>query len=200
MPEPVSTELLQWMQKAQVLGLQSHPELPEAIRQLLNRVDHRKRLLTCEEGQILCNWSGIDAACIEHLQDQVERLVHLAKQGLQQQAPWLMEPGGALYPTERAEACWQDCWQFMRVIILAVAVDRPAFTDPDGMEALRILYGLMNVPVEGLSIALDELNSRSQQAIHQSEWIRERQALAAAFAHLASALNKPVVKSCEALG
>ena len=197
MPDDNST-LHQLIQRARVLGLNNNPDLPASIRQIIETVDDQKRLMSSEEALALCDWSGIQPGCIHALQTEIEQLVQKARVTLLERDPTLVEPGGALHPAQRAEACWNDCWQFMRVITIAVAIDHPQFTDPEGMQSMRSLYALLGVPTEGLKIALTELKRLSIQAIDQPRWTREGHALTQAFDHLAAELNKSAVKSCKA--
>ena len=106
--------------------------------------------------------------------------------------PHLVQAGGALFPSERAEACWRDCWQFFRVIVYAIACKRPLFTDPEGMGALRALYAHVGVPIEGLNIALKQLKILTRQEVMSPT---EDQLLSDSFGHLLEELNKTAVKS-----
>ena len=111
---------------------------------------------------------------------------------LLEQQPQLVQPGGALFPSERAEACWRDCWNFLRVITYAVACTRGDFTNPSGMAALRELYQVMNVPTEGLNIALHQLERLALQGMNQEA---DRALISDCFQHLGEQLNKTAVKS-----
>ena len=190
--------LNQLIRRARVLDLQNNPDLPASIRQIIRTVDNEKRLMSTDEAQALCEWSGIQPGCIQLLQSEIDRLVQQARAKLLERDPSLMQPGGALHPTNRAEACWNDCWQFMRVLTIAVAIDHPQFTDPEGMQAMRDLYSLLGVPTEGLMIALQELKRLSLKAFDQLRWAHEGHVLAQAFDHLSNELNKSAVKSCKA--
>ena len=106
--------------------------------------------------------------------------------------PHLVQPGGALHPQDRAEACWRDCWNFLRVIIYAVACNQSCFTNPSGMAALRELYRRMNVPIEGMNIALGQLKEKTLEGVSRSN---DRQLIRDCFQHLHAELNKSAVKS-----
>jgi hypothetical protein len=108
------------------------------------------------------------------------------------QQPQLTAPGGALHPEERAEACWRDCWHFLRVLIYAIASGRSAFTDPEGMTALRKLYDLKGVPIHGMTIALEELHHLTRKETHNPDQQRQ---ISACFHHLMRNLNESAVKS-----
>jgi hypothetical protein len=106
--------------------------------------------------------------------------------------PHLVQPGGALHPEDRADACWRDCWNFLRVIIYAVACNQSCFTNPSGMAALRELYIRMNVPIEGMNIALGQLKENALEGVSRSN---HRQLIRDCFQHLHAELNKSAVKS-----
>ena len=89
--------------------------------------------------------------------------------------------------------CIRDsCWNFFRVITYAVACNQSCFTNPSGMAALRELYRRMNVPIEGMNIALDQLKVLALEGVSRSN---DRQLIDACFQHLRDQLNKTAVKS-----
>ena len=119
-------------------------------------------------------------------------MVNQARAHLLETHPQLVQPGGALFPQERAEACWRDCWNFLRVIIYAMACNHSEFTSPEGMDALRELYKRMNVPTDGLNIALDQLK---RLALEETSRTSDQRLLSDCFEHLKTQLNKSAVKS-----
>ena len=189
---PNDPVLKQLIASAQVLVLQNDPSLPASDRQILRMADDEKRALSPTEIQQICSSSEVDPQLMEHLQSKANHLVQQAKEFLVREQPHLLQSGGALYPSERAEACWRDCWQFFRVIVYATACRRPQFTDPAGMEALRALYAHVGVPLEGLNVALKQLTIRARQEVVNPI---EAQLLSDAFGHLLEELNKTAVKS-----
>ena len=184
--------LKQLIASAQVLGIQNDLSLPASDRQILRIADEQKRALSATEIQQMCRSSNVDAQLIEQLQSKANHLVQQAREFLMKEQPHLVEPGGALFPSERAEACWRDCWQFFRVIVYALACRRPQFTDPVGMGALRTLYAHLGVPLEGLNIALKQLKVLTRQEVMSPT---EDQLLSDSFGHLLEELNKTAVKS-----
>lgn len=183
------------IRQAQVLGLHLNQHTPENARHILSKADQDKRPLSQEEQQVLCRASGVNHHWINQLQNEAQSLVSKARAQLLETQPELIRPNGALYPEHRAEACWRDCWQFLRVIIYAVALDTPDFTHPEGMHALRALYEALNVPRQGLTIALDALKKQCLLVLQRDESTREANCLEQAFSHLQAELNKNVVKS-----
>ena len=180
------------VQDAQVQGLSKSEALPQATRAILERADQGQRLLTPDELASICQSSGVDCTLPGNLTNRTNDLVNQARGHLLGTQPELVEPGGALHPQDRAEACWRDCWNFLRVIIYAVACNQSRFTNPNGMAALRELYRRMNVPIEGMNIALDQLR---QQALKEISRPSDRQLINDCFQHLSAELNKSAVKS-----
>ena len=180
------------VQTAQVQGLSAISALPQITRSIIASADQAQRQLTHEELQTICGSSGVACTVPNGLLSRADQLVDEARGHLLQTEPALVQPGGALYPQERAEACWRDCWNFLRVIIYAVACNHSTFTSPGGMEALRELYKRMKVPMHGMNIALDELKRQALEGILQAS---DRQLISDCFEHLRAELNKSAVKS-----
>ena len=180
------------IQRAKVLGLIHDPEISPSNRALLAAADRTKRPLTWIEANLVCLNSGIDPMLIQRLQQKAESLVTAARCHLLKRQPELVLEGGSLFPPERAEACWRDCWDFLRLVIYAVACNQSCFTDIDGMAALRELYRRMEVPTEGLNIALRQLQLLALEEVSQSS---DHQLIDACFQHLRDQLNKTAVKS-----
>ena len=151
----------QLAQKARVFGLAESPSLLPQHKRVLAEADGAKRLLSSAELRDLCEQSGTGAAALEQLQDQVEALVDASRKALLGKQPELVQPGGALYPENRAEACWRDCYHFLRVSCYGAACAESRICDPDGMAALGELYALLGVPTDALKLALVELGTRA---------------------------------------
>ena len=178
--------------KANVCGLQKHFNLPETSKLIIAKADQEKRQLTVTEVNDLCSTSGMSATVVLFVIENAQGYVDQSKQVLLKAHPSLVEPGGALHPPERAQACWRDCWNFLRVATYATATNTADCTDPQGIEAVRALYEQLRVPLEGMSMALTTLSSLITSDIEQQHSDLRREALAfqAAFAHLNAALHK----------
>lgn len=144
-------------QRAQVFNHNILRELPQDLSKVLASADAEKRILNHDELMALCRWSGTDPEPLWILQGLMNTLVDQAKAELLQQHPELTLPGGELHPEHRAEACWRDCFHFLRVSIYGTALDQNDITHPEGMKALGELYELVNVPVPALLVALEHL-------------------------------------------
>jgi len=146
---------------SKVCGLSGDTSLPEELRHLIHEADQNKRLLTDEEIRLCCGWSGLEAAPLTALHKQASELVDRARADLLKEQPQLVQPGGQLFPQERAEACWRDCFHFLRVSLYGTALRRADVTDCDGIPFLVKLYALLDVPVPALLLALDCLRLHS---------------------------------------
>ena len=186
------TDFKTLVQTAQVQGLSINQELPRTTRSILEHADQAQRQLTSDELSTICRVSGIDGSLPGSLIQRSDHLVNQARAHLLATQPHLVQPGGALHPQDRAEACWRDCWNFLRVIIYAVACNQSCFTNSNGMAALRELYRRMNVPIEGMNIALGQLKELALDGVSRSN---ERQLISDCFQHLQAELNKSAVKS-----
>jgi len=187
-----NTDLKTLVQTAQVQGLSLNQDLPQATRSILERADQAQRQLSSDELTTICQVSGIDVSLADNLIQRSDQLVNQARAHLIATQPHLVQPGGALHPEDRAEACWRDCWNFLRVITYAVACNQSCFTNPSGMAALRELYRRMNVPIEGMNIALGQLKEKALEGVSRSN---DRQLIRDCFQHLHAELNKSAVKS-----
>ena len=180
------------LQKARVLGLADDETLPADSRRCIRAADAARRPLSQDELQLVCAAAGTDSGLPQLLQSKADALVNAARRHLLEWQPALTAPGGALHPEERAEACWRDCWNFLRVISYAVAAGDCCFTDPAGMKALRDVYTILGVPLEGMVVTLRELQHHSMKEASNSE---EERLVEACFEHLLQNLNKSAVKS-----
>ena len=185
-------DLAELIRSAQVQGLSGDHSLHEEARQIIGAADQERRQLSQEELLSLCAASGQDASLPRRLQNHADDLVNQARCHLLEQQPQLVQPGGALFPGERADACWRDCWHFLRVIVYAMACKRSNFTNPTGMAALRELYQRMGVPTEGLNIALMQLNVLAAKEFERGA---DQELINACFQHLIEQLNETAVKS-----
>ena len=187
-----NTDFKTLVQTAQVQGLSLNQDLPQTTRSILERADQAQRQLSSDELTTICQVSGIDVSLADNLIQRSDQLVNQARSHLIATQPHLVQPGGALHPEDRAEACWRDCWNFLRVITYAVACNQSCFTNPSGMAALRELYRRMNVPIEGMNIALGQLKEKALEGVSRSN---DRQLINDCFQHLRDQLNKTAVKS-----
>ena len=176
--------------QSKVCGLSQDLSLPENLRDLIDNADQNKRLLNDNEISLCCNWSGLATAPLIALQSQVSELVDQARADLLKEQPELVQPGGKLFPADRAEACWRDCFHFLRVSIYGAALRRTAITDPNGMHSLAELYALLDVPVPALLLALERLRQHSVAAYSLLGAESNAKTLNDALTHLGNMIRK----------
>lgn len=180
------------IKKARVQGLSDNKYIDFQMRTAIRKADKEKRHLTDVEIRNICEFSGTSPIEISMIRDRSNDLVTAARKKLLTEQPELVIPGGALYPSQRADACWRDCWEFLRVINYAYACDKTEFTSPEGMAALRELYKKMDVPLNGLSTALRQLEILTKEEV-ESE--KGKSQLSNIFRHLLEELNISAVKT-----
>lgn len=179
----------QLAQAAQVCGLGKLSTLPSEARILVARADAAKRPFSPDELKTVCAYCTTSEHAVHELMAQSSHLVDEARRHLLSQQPHLVLPGGQLYPELRAEACWRDCQQFLRVIIYGVACDCAEITDKVGMNALLALYKLVDVPLPALLYALSQLRSLATLVLERTGHAHEIRCLNLAFDDLITALQ-----------
>lgn len=101
--------------------------------------------------------------------DQAEEIVTEARESLLRQYPHLSEPGGELYPPERAKACWRDFWQFLRCITYGIAAGKIQFTDAEGLYYMNLLYQELQVPLAAMVSGLEALKQMSLKRLQPEQ-------------------------------
>ncbi|MCP9907526.1 phycobilisome polypeptide [Cyanobium sp. BA5m-21] len=181
-------EISQLAKAAKVCGLSNRDSLPEAVRAVVAKADTSKRFLNTEELEEICKYCKTSEHAIGLLIAESNQVIDKARQQLLAQQPQLILPGGKLHPEPRAEACWRDCQQFLRVIIYGVACDCTEVTDAAGMRALRQLYKEMEVPIPAMMYILAQMRTLTTQVLEASGHLRETTCLDKAFDNLIKAL------------
>ena len=195
-PEPFTMakqehdEIKQLVKKAQVCGLQNNKSVDSQARSLIKLADQEKRMLSDEEITSICTHARTHPAAIDSIIKGAPGYVDRCKQTLICEQPHLFEEGGALHPGERSEACWRDCWNFLRVAIYATATNTPNCTDTDGIKIVRQLYGLMNVPTAGMMLALEALSQLVSTDLAKQNHQQEASCFEQALTHMSDSLHK----------
>ena len=183
-------EIKQLVKKAQVCGLQNNESVDSQARSLIKLADQEKRMLSDEEITSICAHARTNPAAIQSIIKGAQAYVDLCKQTLTCEQPHLFEEEGALHPSERSEACWRDCWNFLRVAIYATATNTPNCTDTDGIKIVRQLYGLMNVPTAGMMLALEALSQLVSTDLAKQNHQQEASCFEQALTHMSDSLHK----------
>lgn len=103
------------------------------------------------------------------LRDRVVEIIAEARAELYTQFPQITEPGGGLYPPERAEACWRDFWHYLRTITYGIVGSNAQYTSADGLDNLRLLYQELQVPIDAMTVGLEGLKAASLRRIEPSQ-------------------------------
>jgi Phycobilisome protein len=105
----------------------------------------------------------------ELLRDRVVEIVDQARAIVLSQFPDISQPGGSLYPPERAEACWRDFWHYLRPITYGLAGGRSDYTSAEGLHNMHILYQELEVPLDAMIVGIEGLKTASLQRIDPSQ-------------------------------
>lgn len=95
------------------------------------------------------------------LRDRASEIVDAARAELLRQFPNITQPGGGLYPADRAIACWRDLWHFLRCITYGCVIGQSDYTSPSGLRRLRQLYQRLAVPIDAMVAALIALKAQA---------------------------------------
>jgi len=166
-PNPHDRTFRELLQIARVCDLQNNPSLPERLRTIIGMADEQKLMPTAEELASICDWSGSSSEAIQLLISRASCYVDQSKARLTEEHPEYFLPGGELHPQARAETCWRDCWNFLRVAIYATSLKVSECTDPVCIDAVRELYTLKKVKtgVATLSVRSQPLTPLNEESV-----------------------------------
>jgi hypothetical protein len=139
----------------------THPEAAIALFQAAD--DNRLYLTDAELAQLgqMVPERAAGLPIVRVLRDQVTEIVDEARAAVLLEFPGILEPGGGLYPPERAEACWRDFWQFLRCITYGIVGGHVDYTSEPGLAAMRQLYQELQVPLDAMVYGLKALKIAS---------------------------------------
>ena len=100
--------------------------------------------------------------------------------------PSITQPGGELYPPERAVACWRDFWHFLRCISYGIAGEFKEFTNQEGLKNMELLYQELKVPLPAMIDGLENLKYFSLEEF----FLPEKPLVSPYFDHLINELKK----------
>jgi hypothetical protein len=103
------------------------------------------------------------------LRDRVVEIVDEARVEVFAQFPHITEPGGGLYPPERAEACWRDFWHYLRPITYGISGGYSEYTSAVGLENMQVLYQELQVPLDAMTVGLEGMKAASLKRIDVSQ-------------------------------
>jgi Phycobilisome protein len=158
---------------------QTHPS--EAI-QIFQAADDAGKYFTDEELaqlELLVPVSSKFIPVVKFLRDHVAEIVDEAREQVLVTFPDITSPGGGLYPSERAAACWRDFWHFERCITYGIAGQHIEYTSSEGLHYMKLLYQELQVPLDAMVLGLEGIKAASLKRCEKSQL-----ALAPYFDHL----------------
>ena len=185
----LSEKVRELIQKARIVSFATWQDTHSAeTTQRLQAADDEGRYLTNEDlqqlQQLAPNSSGLIAVA-SMLRDRAVEIVDEARAGVLTKFPTITQPGGGLYPPERAEACWRDFWHFLRCITYGIAGHRTDYTSAEGLEFMQELYQELQVPLEAMVVGLEGIKTASLNRVEPDH----QEAIAPYFTHLVEELK-----------
>lgn len=160
---PLSAEVLELIQKARIVSFQTWQDShPAALLQIFQRADDDRQYLTATELDQIAQLTPDRVAflpVVARLHHEVVEIVNEARSEVLARFPQIMEPGGGLYPAERADACWRDFWQFLRCITYGIAGQREDYLSQEGLHYMNLLYQELRVPLDAMVVGLEGIKT-----------------------------------------
>ena len=151
--------------KARIMNFAEWTAVDDQAIASLQAADDEMRYLTDEElaaiksaicsGDLVFSAVGIDPTeVVMTLREQAPAIVDEARAVVLATFPDILAPGGGLFPSQRADACWRDFWQFLRCITYGIAGAQHHYTSTDGLAAMEQLYEELQVPLPAMVVGL----------------------------------------------
>jgi Phycobilisome protein len=172
MPE-FSDAIQDLIQKSRIVSFErwqgTHP--PAAIARFQAADDERRYLTDADlaEIQALAPKHTALVPVMIVLRDRVTEIVDEARTQLLEQYPELIQPGGKLYPQERAEACWRDFWHFLRCISYGIAGQHRDYLSQVGLHHMEQLYQVLQVPLNAMVVGLEGIKTASLKRVDSAQ-------------------------------
>lgn len=186
----LSEKVLELIQKARIVSFATWQDThPPEIVQRFQEADDQRRYLTDEDFQQLQKLVPNTAQLIpvaQMLRDRVNDIVNEARNEVLTTFPNITQPGGGLYPPERAEACWRDFWHFLRCITYGIAGGRTDYTSTEGFHYMQLLYQELQVPLDAMVLGLEGIKAASLKRVEP----QQQQVLTPYFDRLIGQLQK----------
>jgi Phycobilisome protein len=186
----LSEKVRELIQKARIVSFATWQNTHSAATtQRLQAADDEGRYLTDEDFQQLQllapDTSGLIGVA-SMLRDRAAEIVDEARAGVLTKFPTITQPGGGLYPPERAEACWRDFWHFLRCITYGIAGHRTDYTSEQGLKFMQELYQELQVPLEAMVMGLEGIKMASLKRVEPAQ----QEMIAPYFTHLVEQLKR----------
>ncbi|MCP2730954.1 phycobilisome protein [Limnofasciculus baicalensis] len=173
MTTQLSARVKELIAKSRIVSFASWEQsYPKEVIQLFQTADDEGRYLTDEDLEQIGAVSPETASLLNiarFLRDRVSEIVVEAREQVLLTYPDITQPGGGLYPPERAEACWRDFWHFLRCITYGIAGGSTDFTSSEGLQYMNLLYQELQVPLDAMVLGLENLKSASLRRLPENE-------------------------------
>ncbi len=180
----------QLIPKARIVSFASWKEVyPEQVIAIFQQADDGVCYLTdsdLEQIKTLSPQTTEDLEKAKILREKAKEIVEQARKKVLEKFPSITQPGGELYPPERAEACWRDYWHFLRCITYGIAASMSEFTSQEGLKNMQLLYEELKVPLPAMVLGLEYLKVFSLEQIFP----QEKETISAYFDHLINQMKK----------
>jgi hypothetical protein len=169
----LSEKVRELIQKARIVSFTTWRDThPAEVIQCFQSADDRGCYLTDEDLQQIQQRLPQTAAFIpvaQRLRDRANEIVDEARTQVLTTFPNITQPGGGLYPTERADACWRDFWHFLRCITYGIAGHRTDYTSPEGLHYMNLLYQELQVPLDAMVVGLEGIEAASLKRVEPEQ-------------------------------
>jgi Phycobilisome protein len=186
---PLSDKVQELIQKSRIVSFDNWQDTysADAIA-LFQTADNAGRYLTDEDLQSIQQQVPLTEfmLVVQRLRDRAIEIVDEARTQVLTNFPSITQPGGGLYPIERAEACWRDFWHFLRCITYGIAGHRTDYTSPEGLHYMNLLYQELQVPLEAMVVGLEGIKAASLKRVEPEQ----HATLAPYFDHLIQQLRQ----------
>ncbi|MBW4550870.1 MAG: phycobilisome protein [Aphanocapsa sp. GSE-SYN-MK-11-07L] len=166
---PLSEKVRELIQKARIVSFSTWQDSHSVDSiALFQAADDQGCYLTdqeLEQLQTLSPQSSQLLPVVQLLRDQVSEIVDEARAQVIQTFPNMTEPGGGLYPPERAAACWRDFWHFLRCITYGIVGQRTDYTSSEGLHYMQLLYQELQVPLDAMVVGLEGIKTASLKRV-----------------------------------
>ena len=186
----LSPKVRELIQKARIVSFETWKEThPTEAIQYFQTADDEGRYLTDEDLQQIQQLAPATATLMpvgQMLRDRVSEIVDEARSLVLEAFPAITQPGGGLYPAERASACWRDFWHFLRCITYGIAGQHSHYTNPEGLHYMQLLYQELQVPLDAMVVGLEGIKTASLKRVEPTQ----QEVLAPYFDHLIQQLKQ----------
>jgi hypothetical protein len=161
----LSAKVRELIQKARIVSFATWQDThSDAAIALFQAADDQGRYLSDKDLQQIQTLAPASAGLTPiaaMLRDRASDIVDEARSEVLTRFPTITEPGGGLYPPERAEACWRDFWHFLRCITYGIAGQHIDYTSAAGLHHMQLLYQELQVPLDAMVVGLEGVKAAS---------------------------------------